>query len=159
METEKKEKIFNGNIYEIVAWANDQEVVYYGEFGHWHGEWVLISRDKENYYIYKDIYGSCHICDPFEKYFGSDENITKEKAKSFVEEYEYKPFLVIPREKMINFVKNKTFIEIFPRNIRSYEINEKVLEEIANNAIAKIGLLENLEINQKSNDNAKNNQT
>jgi len=146
METEKKEEFFKGDGYEIIAWANNQEVVYYGKFGGYQGEWILISKDKENYYIYKDYYGSCGGCDAFEAFFGWNKDITKERAKDFVEEYEYKPFLVIPREKMIRLVENRTLIKVFPYNIRGFVIKDEDLELISNDTIVSVKLLENLEI-------------
>ena len=35
--------------YTIVAQAKGQEVISYGTFGSYQGDWIMISRDKENY--------------------------------------------------------------------------------------------------------------
>jgi hypothetical protein len=125
--------------YEVIAWANEQDVVYYKEFGGYQGEWILISRDKENYFIYKGWYDSCDGCDNF----GGANIKTKEDAKNFAEYYP--PFLVIPKETMMNLCKNRTLLSVFPENIRD-ECFQIDLKETANDTIVAVKLLENLDI-------------
>ena len=150
MKEVKISKRFTGRKYEIVAWANDQEVVLYKEYGGYSGEWLLVSRDEENYYIYKDYFGSCSVCDPFQsffsKWYANDEleNIPKEKAKEFAKDYP--PYLIIPRTRMIDLVKNKSVLRILPANLRCYcDISQEQLKKFAEELEACIKELEEIE--------------
>src|SRR5688572_24122528 len=63
---------FDGNRYEIVAWARNQKPVYYHEFGGYTGEWLLVATNEaETYHLYKGWYGSCSGCDAYEDMFDS----------------------------------------------------------------------------------------
>jgi len=122
---------YNSN-YTIVAQAKGQEVVKYETFGSYQGEWLMISKDKENYYIYRDSYGSCSGCDSYEAEFGWNEDITEEHAKLFSANYE--PFITIPIEKYEKMKKEGTLIALLPANmIDGYDIKfadiKKFLED------------------------------
>lgn len=107
--------MFKYNNYDIVARVRKQEVVYYKEFGYYSGDWLCISRDRKNYYIYKSWFGSCAGCDPLQM----ENPITKDQAIQFVNSSEkYAPFLVIPRQKMKLICQSENFKTIFPRNFR-----------------------------------------
>jgi hypothetical protein len=109
-----EQKPFDGNRYSIIAWANDQDVVYYVEFGSYQGEWLLVSRDADNYYVYKDYYGSCSGCDNYEGSFGNRPN--KAEAQEFAKDYP--PFVRVPRETMRALAASEGIEPILPFNIR-----------------------------------------
>jgi hypothetical protein len=114
---------FSGNRYEVIAWVNSQTVIYYQEFGSYQGEWLLVSKGHDNYFIYKGSFGSCSGCDSFEAEFGYREGITVERAKNFADGYD--PFLIVPKDTMKNICKKKKLLEIIPKNIRDgvYDIS------------------------------------
>lgn len=99
-----------------IAYANSSEIVYYEQFGSYQGDWLLVTKDLENYYIYKDYYGSCSGCDSYEATFSWSEEKTDEKVKEFAKDY--KPFAIVPTLTMRNLVQNGTLKQIFPKNIR-----------------------------------------
>lgn len=105
--------------YPLVAGVRGQEVLLYQQFGSYQGEWMMLSRDAEQYYVYKDWYGSCSGCDSYEAAdFGwnSDrEGVPMEQARKFAEDY--RPFIEIPRETMRNLVRNGTLGTVLPANI------------------------------------------
>jgi hypothetical protein len=107
---------FTGESYEIIAWANNQEVVFYEMFGTYDGEWLLVSEDETNFILYKDWYGSCSYCDPYEDEI-RDINLSKKKALEFANKY--KPFLEIPKEIAFEVCKRKDLKSLLPANIRS----------------------------------------
>ena len=125
--------VFHGNAYEIIAWANNQDIVYYHEFGSYQGEWLLVSKTLSEYYIYKGWYGSCSGCDAFQSELDYGD-IGIEKAKEFASEYE--PFLVVPIDTMKNICEKGKLIEIIPANIR-----EDVSEISFASAVADITVL------------------
>lgn len=102
---------FTFNSYDLVARVNGQTPIFYRMFGSYQGEWLMIGADKENYYIYKDYYGSCSGCDSLE----AEDPQTLEDAKKFAEGYP--PFAVVPKEVMKNKAVNGTLREIFPANL------------------------------------------
>ena len=105
--------------YDIVAKARGQEVIWWEKFGGYQGEWVLIAKDKKNFYIYKDWYGSCSGCDSFEAEFGysSAYSINDKVVQGFIEKY--KPFLTMPTTKLKRFVINgNSLMELLPANSR-----------------------------------------
>lgn len=115
-----------------IAYANKQEIVYYQRFGSYQGEWILVTRNDENYYIYKDWYGSCSGCDNYEGTFSWQEQKTEEKVKEFAKGYP--PFAEVPKQTMVNLVTKGTLAKIFPANIRdSYsEVNyEDAIKDIS----------------------------
>jgi hypothetical protein len=136
---------FQGGRYSIVAWANDQETLYYHEFGSYQGEWLLASFDDENYFIWKGGYGSCSGCDHYESEVGYDPP-TKEKAKEFAEDYQ--PFLEVPRDTMINIVRGGKMLDIMPANIRD-EYSEVDIEEASIDISVTIAVREGLQVTAK----------
>lgn len=138
-------EVFDGDRYEIVAWARNQEVLYYHEFGSYQGEWILLARDKaRTYYIYTGYYGSCSGCDSFEAEFGYGENKpTRDNALKFVEDTEYKPFIEIPQELVHTLVKDRELIEVLPRNIND-NYSDMSLVEVGNDFIILISIEEGL---------------
>jgi hypothetical protein len=130
-ESFNPDEIFGEEEYTIIAWVKNQEVVAYKRFGdEYEGDWVLVSKDKDNYYIYKDYYGSCSHCDPLENFIYRNEPVTKLKALKLLEEEGYKPFLVVPKEQMVEYCKNGKLSQIFPKNIRREygEVDEFILD-------------------------------
>lgn len=109
--------VFLGRNYEIVAWGRHQEPVYYHEFGSYSGEWLLVAVDQAGiYHVYKDWFGSCSGCDAYEAEFSYDEQITREKAAGFVEQY--LSFIEVPPTIMRNLAESGRIGAVFPANIR-----------------------------------------
>lgn len=108
---------FKGDSYEIVAWARGHRVLYFVMFGSYQGEWMLLSRDDAQYYIWKGSYGSCSGCDHYQGWHNYDEDgITREKAAEFASEYD--PFVEVPASTMRNLAANDTLRQILPLNVR-----------------------------------------
>ena len=124
------EEYYKGNGYEIIAWANDQEIVLFESFGSYQGEWIMISKDAENYYVYKDWFGSCSGCDDYERRFGYSNKITKKEAKEFADIY--RPFVVIPIELFEQLAKEKQIRRVFPANIND-KYSEIKMEDVIKN--------------------------
>lgn len=97
-----------------IAYANKQEIVYYETFGSYQGEWLLMTKDEKNYYIYKDSYGSCSGCDAYENDSPSGDKAVREFAKNYI------PFAIVPWGTMKNLVIEGTLEKIFPKNIRDH---------------------------------------
>jgi hypothetical protein len=144
--------------YDIIAIVKGQDVIYYKEFGEYHGDWLLISYDNnlESYFFYKGHYGSCSGCDEFEHWrMYNDEEIEMEwdkekshwyklisieKAKEFFDKFaennyeDTKPFLIVDRNVMSRLVINNKVKEILPINFRFYfyyeENDETIFREI-----------------------------
>lgn len=140
LETEEK---FEGNSYEIIAWAQREQVVCYVQFGSYQGEWVLVSRteDRQTYKIYKGSYGSCSGCDSFEAVSPS----TRAEGLEFVREHDYIPFLEIPTSTMRNLCANRNLIQVFPANFRD-EFSDVSLEEVVVETLMWVLLEEGLPI-------------
>lgn len=110
-------KYFDGKRYEVIAWGLGHEVVKYKSFGWCEGEWLLVSRDAKNYYVFKGWYGSCEFCDSFDRAFGArDPQMTKGVVEVFANKY--KPFAVIPIASMMRLCLAGRFVEVLPRNMR-----------------------------------------
>lgn len=112
---------FDGDGYEIIAWANSQKTIFYERYGSYQGEWILVSKDTENYFIYEGSYGSCPGCDHYQAFFDYGKP-TLEKAKEFAADY--KPFLIVPIDIMINVCEAGKLKEIMPGNMRGYMEND-----------------------------------
>src|SRR5688572_4123319 len=109
---------FDGNRYEIVAWARNQKPVYYHEFGGYTGEWLLVATNEaETYHLYKGWYGSCSGCDAYEDMF--DSSPTKDEAVKFATDYP--SFIEVPLSTMRNLVESGRLATIFPANVREFD--------------------------------------
>lgn len=128
--------------YNIVAWARGQKVVYFESFGDFEGEWVLVSKDSEKFYVYKGWYGSCSGCDDFQMRFDYDQKISLEKAKEFANEYP--PFCEIPWQVMLDAAREGKVLEFLPCNIRGI-YSEMSLMEVAEGIAKKVLEMENAE--------------
>lgn len=113
----------NFNSYEVIATVRGQEVVYFMQFGRYQGEWVLVSKDENNYYVYKGSYGSCSGCDHLE---AEDPN-TLEEAQKFIQDYI--PFITLTKEVALSAISRKELQTLFPANFRD-EYDDFTLEEI-----------------------------
>lgn len=112
------EETFKGDSYEIVAWAHGQTPLIFRRFGSYQGEWLMLAKDAEQYFLYKDYYGSCSCCDSFEGTFGySKDGIAKSAAVEFAKAYP--SFIEVPLETMRNLAINgaEAMQRIFPGNI------------------------------------------
>lgn len=113
---------FSGRNYEIIPWVNNQQALYYQQFGSYSGEWLMLATDGETYFLYKGSYGSCSGCDSYEAEFAYDMNDLglpelRKKALNFAKDYI--PFAKIPRATMRNLVDRGTLAKILPANIRT----------------------------------------
>ena len=110
--------------YSIVAEAKGHKVVFYQEFGSYQGEWLMVSRDKDNYYIWSGDFGSCSGCDSLQADLidGFSDTVSQEAIDQFSSGYT--PFATVPRATAKEMVKKGTLETIFPRNLRKdfYEI-------------------------------------
>ena len=139
-------RIFSGNRYEVVAFANEQESIYYHEFGSYQGEWLMVAKDNASYFIYKGWYGSCSGCDSYEAFFDWNDQITIDKAREFVgSDGDYRAFLVVPIETMRNVVSGGKLLTIIPANIAD-QYSDINLEEAAHDIAVKVKVLEGLPI-------------
>ena len=113
------EPVFDGWGYPIIAWANGEKLILFQEFGSYQGEWLMVTRNDEEYLIYKDYYGSCSGCDAYQ----AVEPKTLSQAREFAAGY--KSFIEVPRETMRRLAEAGTMSRLFPANVRgSYsEIN------------------------------------
>lgn len=107
--------------YPIIAWANGQDLILYQEFGSYQGEWLMLTKNEKEYFVYKDYYGSCSGCDAWQGWdtrpWGErDQGMPLSMAKDFAKDY--KSFIEVPRETMLNLVRAGTLKKIMPANIR-----------------------------------------
>lgn len=100
--------------YHGIAWAMGEELLYYGSFGSYEGEWVLFSAKGDTYYIRRGSYGSCSGCDSWQaRAPGTREDMEKFSA-------DYVPFMEIPGSTMANVAVAgpERLREIMPGNLR-----------------------------------------
>lgn len=109
-----------------IAYAHKQEIVFYEQFGSYQGDWLLITKDDKEYFLYKDSYGSCSGCDSWE----AENPKTHEEVLKFCEAY--KSFSVIPLTTMKNLVENDTLEKILPKNLRGEYDGDGDLQSIKN---------------------------
>jgi len=105
--------------YDIVALARGQEVLFYRSFGSWQGEWLILARDNENYYVYKGYYGSCRGCDDIQSEFDCDTDdlpYDSTKIQEFIKGYP--PWAIIPHLTAWKFATKNEFSQLLPANIR-----------------------------------------
>lgn len=139
--------------YTMIAEARDQRVLYYAEFGSYQGEWIMLAK-SDNYYIYKDWYGSCSGCDALQAEFGyKDNEVPLEEALKFAANYE--PFLVVDVDTMINVVSAGNLSEIVPANIRG-DYGDLNLDEAVSDMMLAVKLEENLGVTAQDIINARN---
>lgn len=131
--------------YPMVAGIRGQEVLLYQQFGSYQGEWMMLARDPETFFIYKDYYGSCSGCDSYEANFswGESEGVLREKAWEFAKDY--KPFLEVPKATMRNLVKKGTLEKIMPANIRD-TYSDVDLPSFTHDMALAVKLSENMDV-------------
>jgi hypothetical protein len=117
--TNEEKKINTSNYDTLITESLWLDKIYFSRFGEYQGIWLLIAKDDNNYYIYKDYYGSCIGCDSLQGEFDEREALFS-KAKEFVDK-NYHPFLTIPKEKMIDIIKSGNMESLFPKNVRTYD--------------------------------------
>lgn len=49
--------------YTVVAEARGHKILWFRRFGSYQGEWLMLSRDDNLYYLWRGWYGSCSGCD------------------------------------------------------------------------------------------------
>lgn len=116
--------------YSVLAEVKNQDKIFYKEYGSYQGEWILITSDKDNLYLYKDWYGSCSGCDGLQaedfEYF-KDYSPKDKKVLNFFNNYH--PYLTIEKYMAKQMISNQTFSFILPLNI-DYDDKEIDIEEI-----------------------------
>lgn len=118
--------------YTMVAEARGQRVLWYRRFGSYQGEWLLMSRDDDLYYIYKDYYGSCSGCDSLEAAFGYSEEITPESpaVQEFIKGYQ--PFLEMRTDAALRVAqRDGSLLAVLPRNRREW------IDDIPNDEVGR----------------------
>jgi hypothetical protein len=110
--------------YTMVAEARGQRVLWFRRFGSYQGDWLLLSRDDDRYYIYKDSYGSCSGCDAIEGEFGytGADKLTPDNPQ--VQEFikDYLPFLEMRPEAALRVATEKgNIFSVLPRNRREWQ--------------------------------------
>jgi hypothetical protein len=107
--------------YPIIAWAHGQTCILYQQFGSYQGEWLMMTKDEKEYFVYKAWYGSCSGCDAWGGWHPRgweerDKGMPLSMAKEFAKDY--KSFIEVPRATMRNLVTSGTLKKIMPANIR-----------------------------------------
>lgn len=115
-------QVRTGNYGEIISGVTGREVVYYSQFGSYQGIWLLVTKDGDNYYIYKDYYGSCSGCDPLQSEIRTSE-IDLEIAKKFADKYH--PFLTLSDGQLEALLHSQNLKSLFPKNIRMYDDKDR----------------------------------
>lgn len=142
--------------YDIVALARGQKVLFYRQFGSYQGEWLILARDNENYYVYKDCFGSCSGCDAIqaEFYFDTDDLLyDSPKIQGFIKDYP--PQVIIPHLTAWKFATKGEFGQLLPANIRdtysdiSWEEVEKQCSLLVKSIEGGISALELLQLDNQ----------
>ena len=118
--------------YTMVAEARGQRVLWFRRFGSYQGDWLLLARDDDRYYLYKDYYGSCSGCDSIEAEFSWGEKLepTDNKVQEFIKAYP--SFLeMTPRGALNVAQRDNSLLKVLPRNRRDwYDSNEWASEAV-----------------------------
>jgi hypothetical protein len=117
--TETQKKISTREYDAFITETLGLDKVYFAKFSDYQGIWLLVAKDVDNYYIYKDYFGSCSGCDELEGEFDKGE-VELSKAQAFVEKH-YHPFLTISKGQMAEIVKSGNLELLFPKNVRTYD--------------------------------------
>lgn len=131
--------------YPMVAGVRGQEILLYQQFGSYQGEWMMLARNPDTFFIYKDYYGSCSACDSYEAAdFGwGNEGIPMDKALEFAKDY--KPFIEVPKATMRNLVQKGTLGKILPANIRD-TYSDVDLPSFTRDMMLSVKLSENMDV-------------
>jgi len=100
------------------------------------GEWILVAKSENKYFVYKEWFGSCPGCDAYHSFFEYKENFTLERAQLFAKEYF--PFLESNTEEFLYFIKERQLQKILPASIKDKysDINYDVaIREITGNIL------------------------
>ena len=137
--------IFDGDSYDIIPWANRERILYSQRFGSYQGEWLIMSfSQNDEYKIYTGSYGSCSGCDAYQGVIDYASDITLEKGKDFAKDYE--PFLIVPRQTMINLVTDNELRSILPANRRDQWEDDIPFDNVAKDLSLIVKLEEEIEI-------------
>ena len=108
------------NYGDVIAKGHKQDLLLFEQFGSYQGDFIVITKDSDKAYIYKDSYGSCGGCDSleaFEDYCDdSDKFWTQEKCEEFAKDYQ--PFITVDLALFHQLLKDKKLFEIMPANTR-----------------------------------------
>ena len=123
--------------YTMVAEARGQRVLWFRRFGSYQGEWLLLARDDERYYVYKDSYGSCSGCDAIEGTFTWSRQDELQPDDPEVQEFikGYPSFLeMTPRGALNVAERDGSLFKVLPANRREWQdevTNEEVGRQLA----------------------------
>jgi hypothetical protein len=130
---------FEGWGYPVIAWANGEKCVLFQQFGSYSGEWLMLTKNEQEYKVYKDWYGSCSGCDAYE----AETPKTLSQAKKFAEDY--RSFVEVPIETMRNLARNGTMKKVFPANIND-EYSELSYDDFCSDAQISVKLEEDIDV-------------
>lgn len=87
--------------YSDIPISRGQSIILYKPFlVNWSWERLCVTQDNNNYYVWKDYYGSCILCDPLmniEYEFGTNEQ-TQSKEVAFLDfASKYNPYATITK--------------------------------------------------------------
>lgn len=122
---------------DVIAQGKKQTLVAFEQFGSYQGDFIVITKDDKNAYIYKDSYGSCSVCDSleaFENYTDDDNFWTQEKCEEFAKNYDV--FITVDLGTFKRLVKEKKLAEILPANTR-LEFRDDDYNDLTHEAIFK----------------------
>lgn len=107
--------------YTMVAEARGQEVLWFRRFGSYQGDWLLMAKDDERYYLYKDSYGSCSGCDAIEGTFDSGDLAPDDpQVQEFIKSYT--SFLEMTPEAALRVAqRDGNLLAVLPRNRREWQ--------------------------------------
>lgn len=107
--------------YTMVAEARGQRVLWYRQFGSYQGVWLLLSCNRDRYYVYEDYYGSCSVCDAIQGEFGGgDVDSDDPKVQEFIKAYP--SFLEMERHAARRVARRDgNLLAVLPANNRDFE--------------------------------------
>lgn len=109
--------------YTMVAEARGQRVLWFRRFGSYQGDWLLMARDDDRYYLYKDSYGSCSGCDSIEaKWSWSSDGLDPDdpEVQEFIKSYP--SFLeMTPRGALNVAQRDGNLLKVMPKNRREWQ--------------------------------------
>lgn len=138
--------LFKPESYRDIATLNGQAPVLFRQYGGYQGDWLLFSRDEENYYLWKDSYGSCSGCDNLQSIFDYNDAPSNKSIREFLDQYN--TFAEIPKQTAVNLVKAGTFEKVFPKNLRGEysDIDGLAMDEWIEECVFAVKVYEDLDI-------------
>lgn len=96
--------------YDAIATLRGHDVLFFRRCGSYQGLWIMLSKHDDEYFLWKDWYGSCSGCDSLE----AAEPRTPEAVLDFIERYA--PFLQAPKASYYEAVLRGELRSLLPLN-------------------------------------------